>query len=228
MLVRMYFWSGGDELQRKLNGFYRTVLFHTLCQCPELFKDIFPEEAKVVEPPRHIDPEFLDVELEKAFDRLVGLKEKHEYRFCYFIDGLDEYEEDRSNGYQNLARKLVLWANSENVKIVCSARPYTIFCDIFAISGARIDLHELTRSDIANFASAKFWAEIDIAKRTMARTACLGLVETIVNRADGVFLWASLVVASLIKGALGGEGKKALKKGSRAVRMVSTPCSEDA
>jgi len=219
VLVRMYFWGSGDKVQRTLKGFCRTILFHTLSQCPELFEDLFPEEAaKEEELPGRIAPEFQDVELAKAFDRLVGLNEKPNHRFCYFVDGLDEYEEDGLNDYKSLGSKLASWANSENVKIICSARPYTVFRDIFENCGFTIDLHNLTRSDIVKFASSRFRVKIDMPKRNAALNACLGLVGTIVDRADGVFIWASFVVSSLVRGALGGENQKALEQ-----RLKSCP-----
>jgi hypothetical protein len=44
------------------------------------------------------------------------------YRFCFFIDGLDEYEGDSSD-YVDLVQLISEWGSSKSLKVICSARP---------------------------------------------------------------------------------------------------------
>ena len=207
VVVRMFFWSSGAELQRTLEGFYRTILFHTLNQCPDLVARVFPQHRR--------DGDFYEeqrrlslLELEQAFDRLVRVGDC-QYRFCYFIDGLDEYEGDNLQ-YLSLSKKIAFWAKSEGVKIVCSARPYTVFRDAFKDAGVTIEFHQLTRSDLANFATCQF--NEHLCSLPVALQDCLNLVDEIVTRADGIFLWASLVVRSLINDAIDGEDETTMQE----------------
>jgi hypothetical protein len=44
VLMKSYFWNSGHKLQMSLEGFYRTVLFEVLSQCPELIPQTFADE----------------------------------------------------------------------------------------------------------------------------------------------------------------------------------------
>ena len=209
IMVTMFFWSSENRLQRTTEGFYRTILFHTLSQCPELVANVFPTENSPTKPADDLTiiAPFPVGELEEAFDRLVkfsGGDMQNDFRFCYLIDGLDEYDGD-SQSYRALAKKLVRWSSQlDRVKIICSARPYTVFRDTFRDAGTTLEFHELTRQDMFKFASRQFAINLTHPVPTICRDACLASVDRIVARADGVFLWASLVVRSLINGALDG------------------------
>ncbi|KAK3368399.1 hypothetical protein B0H63DRAFT_528767 [Podospora didyma] len=111
----------------------------------------------------------------------------------------------RKSQYLNLGKKLTSWAKSDSVKIVCSARPYTVFREVFRNAGATVEFHELTRSDLFKFASVQFTKHLSDPDKVASQRVCRELVGDIVNRADGVFLWASLVVRSLINGTINGE-----------------------
>jgi hypothetical protein len=150
----------------------------------------------------------------KTFRRLVttGTAKSNDYRFCYFIDGLDEYDGDNQQ-YLILAKTLATWGNCIGVKLVCSSRPYTVFRDVFRIPGAiTIELHNLTRKDIQSFASTQFKRNLSGPETEGALTTCLTLADEIVRRADGVFLWAALAVRSLINGAIDGEDTRELEE----------------
>lgn len=212
VIVRMYFWSADSRLQRTMEGFYRTILFHTLSQCPELVSEIFPHESPTRPADLSIIAPFPIGELQEAFDRLVRLGQtRDETRFCYFIDGLDEYDADNQS-YRALAKKLVNWSTLDSVKIICSARPYTVFRESFEGVGITLEFHELTRDDMRAFASRQFQTNLNDPTMVLRQTACLKFVEQIVTRADGVFSWASLVVRSLINGALDGETVENLER----------------
>lgn len=205
IIVSMYFWNADSRLQRTIEGFYRTILFHTLSQCPELVAHVFPTEQSTRPTDLTIIAPFSVGELEEAFDRLVKLGDaRDDFRFCYLIDGLDEYDGDNQS-HRALAKKLVSWSSLDGVKIICSARPYTVFRDAFRDAGTTIEFHMLTRQDMHTFASRQFTTNLTHSVPLTCRDACLGFVDQIVTRADGVFSWASLVVRSLINGALDGD-----------------------
>ncbi|RYP51952.1 hypothetical protein DL768_002828 [Monosporascus sp. mg162] len=209
VVVGMYFWGSDDLLQKSLKGFYMSILYHTLKQCPELISVIFPRSDG-----EGLSSDAAEVEiseLESAFSRLIELRNSETHRFCYFVDGLDEYDGDALE-HRKLAEKLVAWADSRAVKVVCSARPHTVFLDIFNGACLNISFHQLTRSDIRDFAESQFVTYLGAPELKEAKETCLDITEDIVSRADGVFLWASLVVRSLINGALEHENGECLRK----------------
>lgn len=96
---------------------------------------------------------------------------------------------------------------------MCSARPYTVFLEAFRESGDVIEFHKLTRSDISNFAEAKFTESLVKPKLQKARRNCIALVQEITENAQGIFLWAVMVVRTLINQVLDQDGsEKALRQ----------------
>jgi hypothetical protein len=207
--AKFFFWNSGDKEQRSLEGLYRSLLFETLKQCPELIKEAFPvhwEEARMNPTLREGVP-FLLSELKQAMNLIVGQPKFSDRRLCFFLDGLDEFEGDSTDHWE-LALTLQKWALSENVKICVSSRPHTEFLDVFD-SNLRMQLHELTRGDIYRFTYAMFEKEplFSGADKTFSE-----IVSEIVDRADGVFLWVRLVIRSLLDGIRHRSSHATLKK----------------
>ncbi|KAL2858800.1 hypothetical protein BJX68DRAFT_262337 [Aspergillus pseudodeflectus] len=199
VFARFFFWIGGDELQRSLQGLYRAILFDVLRQCPDLILRIFPESdsSPRCDPRiRHL-PAFRQQEVEAAFLRLINLPDTSDYRICLFIDGLDEYQGD-SVDYWTLAKNLNEWTKSGSVKMCVSSRPYTEFLQSFGIcSEKQIHLHTLTETDIRGYCQAmmKKDPQFESIKADYQEFA-----EEIVRRARGVFLWARLATRSFLAG----------------------------
>ncbi|KAK4095685.1 hypothetical protein N658DRAFT_386454, partial [Parathielavia hyrcaniae] len=147
------FWLSGERLQYSLEGLHRSILFETLIQCPELIPSVFPQAYKnfsKAKADESIDELFFSSSnIKKAFTDLIARPPPPGYRFCLFIDGLDEYGGDVVDEleHQRLADALNSWAAHPDVKILASSRPHREFEDTFS-NDQRIRLHELTKSDI--------------------------------------------------------------------------------
>lgn len=208
VVIKVFFWRSDDLLQESIEGFLRSILFQVLSQCPELIDSIFPNvpagESDAVE--------YRLSELEEAFARLLSIETEGSYRFFCLIDGLDEHQGDNLS-HQDLANQLVSWGSLPNVKILCSARPYTVFLEAFKESGEIIEFHKLTRSDISNFAECKFTESLAKPKLQEAQRNCLSIVHDIAENAQGIFLWAVMVVRTLINQVLDQDAsEKALRQ----------------
>jgi hypothetical protein len=215
-LASFFFWNSGDKLQMSLEGLYRALLFETLKQCPELIPEIFPDQwnrPRSEETGLETTP-FRFHELKAAFKNLIGQRAFEKHRICLFIDGLDEYEGD-SVEHWKLAENLQSWASSEDIKICVSSRPHTEFLNTFSNDPKlQIHLHELTRGDISRFAHAMFEQDRNFDR---IKDTYLDLVRDIVSMADGVFLWARLVVRSLLGGVGHRDSTLALQQKLNAV-----------
>jgi hypothetical protein len=194
-----FFWNSGEKLQMSLQGLFRSLLFETLKQGPALIPEIFPSEWEALEfeLSESESVPFRIPEINAAFKILIGKQTFSDHRLCFFIDGLDEYEGD-SVEHWALAKNLQDWAESKDIKICVSSRPHTQFLKTFSNDPKlRIHLHELTRGDIARFARLAFEKDTNFDG---IRNRYESLVNDVVNMADGVFLWARLVVRSLLSG----------------------------
>lgn len=206
--IKVFFWQSDDPLQESIEGFLRSILFQVLSQCPELIDGIFPYGLTG----KFDAVEYRLSELEDAFARLLNLGIEDEYCFFCFIDGLDEHQGDNLS-HENLVNQLVSWGSLDNVKIMCSARPYTVFLEAFRDAGDVIEFHKLTRSDITNFAETKFKLSLAKPKLQEAQRNCLSIVQDITENAQGIFLWAAMVVRTLINQVLDQDGsEKALRQ----------------
>ncbi|KAH8748744.1 hypothetical protein BGZ57DRAFT_969398 [Hyaloscypha finlandica] len=204
IFAHFFFWrSGADELQRSLSGLYRSILFEILKQCPGLIREVFPEAHAAFSKTGlggSIDELFFrPADLENGMKLLISKSPFPGYRFCFFIDGLDEYGEDGVDGldHQNLAKDLEEWATKDDIKILVSSRPHREFQEAFS-EDLRIRLHKLTKPDILRFGRTMFREHKCFPK---VQHFYEKLAAEVVQLSDGVFLWARLAIRSLIMAA---------------------------
>ncbi|KAL4964622.1 uncharacterized protein BDV14DRAFT_200676 [Aspergillus stella-maris] len=87
--VSVFFWNAGDNLQRSLEGLYRSILYQALRELPEMIPQVFDEEQNVL----YWEDLRMPV-LDKAVSKLIQVLDPQRHKLCLFIDGLDEYEGD--------------------------------------------------------------------------------------------------------------------------------------
>lgn len=203
--AHFYFWNSGSSMQMSLEGLYRSILFEVLKACPELISELFPEQwarMKAEATGGASDDGqgiafaatlFRPAKITQAFHALLDDRRLNKYRFCFFIDGLDEFQGDSVDHWE-LAESILKWCQGDNVKCCVSSRPYTEFIATFR-EERRLYLHDLNKLDIYTFSRHMF--ENDRNFKRIAHSYDR-LVRRIVDMSEGVFLWARLVVRALI------------------------------
>ena len=188
-----FFWNAGTGMQKSQQGLLQTLLFNILKQCPTLIPLVTPTRM------RKSDPSSSDWTRAELLQVFKDLREQplNSTRFCFFIDGLDEYDGD----HMEIIEIIHGFTSSSAIKVCFSSRPWIVFEDAFGENdGLRIKLHDLTNADITRFVTEKL-AEGPSFRRLMLQSGKHGeLIEEIVIRANGVFLWVFLVVQSLRRG----------------------------
>ncbi|KAE8333757.1 hypothetical protein BDV39DRAFT_198669 [Aspergillus sergii] len=208
VFANFFFWKPGHELQKSIKGLLQSILHDLLAQCPELITVVFPKHwDQVYGGPSNVpsEIEFQPFEIREAFRR--SIKDGalyHRSRFCFFIDGLDEYQETHQDDYKTMVELLWSWTDiaPEGVKICVSSREYNVFVNAFPPE-SRIRVQDLTRSDMESYVLDKLQ---DVDHPTKER-----LVSQIVHRASGIFLWVALVVKSIRERIEDGCGHKELE-----------------
>lgn len=198
LFAQFFFWNSGEKLQMSLEGLYRSLLFEVCRQAPDLIPRIFPDLWKDLSsgfaPPQQTP--FRLEEIKFAFNRLIQESHKSKITLCFFIDGLDEFEGDDTD-YWHIARDLQSWTQSEKIKLCVSSRPYIPFLQTFSSPGnIQIPIHQLTREDIRQFGLAMFEKDPNFDR---IKNNYQSLVDNIADISNGVFLWARLVVRSLLR-----------------------------
>jgi hypothetical protein len=196
-----FFWSGGTELQRSQQGLLRSLLFDALRASPELIPIVAGDRWQEGDTPAldTIDRPWTISELLGCLNRL-GDQVKVPARFCFFIDGLDEY--DKPDGdHQDLIDLLKSFAQSDNVKICASSRPWNVYREAFEHQLEwMLKLEDLTKSDIRQFTEDRLGQNAHFQALRVSDPLSQNLIDEIVDAAQGVFLWVFLVVRSLLQG----------------------------
>ncbi|KAI9766435.1 MAG: hypothetical protein M1840_006542 [Geoglossum simile] len=194
-----FFWNAGTELQKSQQGLLQSLLYEVLRQCPSLIETVVPSrwyDLHAQKGASRVSYPWTREELLDAFDRLVQQKVTSA-KFCFFIDGLDEYDGD----HREIIDILNKFTTSANIKICLSSRPWNVFEDAYGQDKTLLlRLQDLTRNDIRLYVRNKLEENERFTLLKTKDSRYQDLVEEIVDKADGVFLWVVLVVRSLKEG----------------------------
>jgi hypothetical protein len=200
VVASFYFWSSGTPLQRSQDGLLRCLLYKILSQAPETIPTAVPRRWQATSQLRTAEP-WSRKEISDAFANVVNANSMST-KFCFFIDGLDEYGgSDLGSGESDLDLVLQLktLSSSPCVKLCLSSRPRNVFQGHFPTNGPHhITLHNHTTKDIEQLVESR----IDrVQGLIQIETADLEVLKhMIVERSSGVFLWVVLVVRELLDG----------------------------
>lgn len=214
IIASHYFWWSGTVLQKSQDGLLRTLLYVILRQCPKLIRVLYEDKwarglntASFNETERSDTDSWSLEELQSAFNAIshhpdLGVK------FCFFIDGLDEYigdHKDICDTFIGLVKK------SSAIKICLSSRPWNVFRQAFGNKPERIYVHDLTREDMRAFTQSRLSQHPQWKSMSLESPGVQGLVNEITERAQGVFLWVFIVTGLLREGLDNGDSLSDLR-----------------
>ncbi|KAI3318248.1 hypothetical protein HD806DRAFT_512321 [Xylariaceae sp. AK1471] len=196
-MVSHFFWSAGTHMQMSQEGLLRTVLFQILSQCPEWIPQVFPVRWNNL---AGRTKSWTVKELLNALNSMPLSKTNS----CLFllIDGLDEYSGDKDI-LISLIRSV---SQVSNLKICVSSRPWITFVDTFEGSPWTLRVQDLTKGDIRRYVQDNLTSSYRFKQlKSRNEIAARELVSEVTLRAQGVFLWVSLVVKSLARGLVNAD-----------------------
>lgn len=197
-----FFWHRGTDLQRSQQGLLRSLLHKILEETPGLAKELC-----LLERVNHNGAWTMD-HLVSTFEKL-GDAQKLKAKFCFFIDGLDEYHGD----HLDLIDLLVSLSKLPAFKFCLASRSWPCFEDAFGqCRERRLRLQDLTRNDIENYTRVKLTEVIQRADFAGDEQGFEGIIGNVVQKSQGVFLWVTLVVRSLREGIVNGDSIKILER----------------
>ena len=123
-------------------------------------------------------------ELSEAF-RKLGQVQSLNLRFCFFVDGLDEYD---GEDYTHIIDVLKDLNASASIKMCLSSRPWNILIAAFgADTDQRLFLEVYNEDDIQRYVKNRFAMDEQFAILQTRDTRSCGLIDQIVRNAQGVF-----------------------------------------
>jgi hypothetical protein len=218
IVASFYFWTAGRDAQKSQLGLMKSLLYQIFRQCP----DLIPSQWSS----RFDSDGFLDKgfegwsrqELSDAVDNIIA-RGSLASRFCFFVDGLDEYGDAQFGDHYALIQYLDHLTQSSCVKICVSSRPWTVFKDRYnEHDDLKFVLQDLTSEDMLTYAMGQLQDDERFRRLASREPQALLLATHIRDKAEGVFLWVSLVTRSLKRGLSEHDDTKELER-----RLAQTP-----
>ena len=195
VMANFFIWGLGSPEQKTQEGLCRGLLYNILRSEPSLIPQVLPRDVAGRVQHRHNRLETaLSPEIGEAFSKLKSETMKH--KFCFFIDGLDEYDGNLIHGI-TFINGLV---SSGSIKIVVSSRPMSVCVQNFCGS-PKLQLQDLTKDDIRAYVDDTIGSHPHIQDfMTMGPQVVQKILRDLVDKASGVFLWVVLACRSLLEG----------------------------
>lgn len=208
-ITSFYAWVTGTKLQNSALGFMRTILYKCIhSSSPK--SDLDSNLASAVAPRRWAlfatlrnlkkQPPWEDWELEESFNLLLTEVVKRK-RVVLFVDGLDEFKLLPAD---TLAIIRGLCAR-DGIKVCVASRPWLEFNDALD-SFPMLRMQDLTTNDMKKFVTGSFNNNRGFKEqRQVFPEQVDALVQEVVDKANGVFLWSRIVVRDLVQGFTEGD-----------------------
>ncbi|KAI1469462.1 uncharacterized protein F4812DRAFT_423158 [Daldinia caldariorum] len=195
IVASFYFWAAGSKVQTSREGLYRTLLRQICQSCPEAIPHASSERLEALCLYNEDPMPFCEEELRYMLDNAITFASST-HSLCLFIDGLDEFD----GSHEDLIEFVKGIIETLPVKVCVASRPWVVFET--AMKGKpSLMIEDLTFSDIRSYVTSRLESDpnfTSLQKREAKFSQ--NLIEDVVRKASGVFLWVSIVVTSLLEG----------------------------
>ena len=194
-----YFWNQGYEMQKSQVGLFQSLLYQILKAVPRLIETVCPNR---------LEHEEWDVEELKATFARIATQEDLEVKFCFFIDGLDEY----NGAEEDVVSALKFLSVSKDIKICASTRPRSVFEKYFNNRSRTFDVKIFTKEDMGRHVQRNLGENENFQRLEDADFTCESIMKVIADLAQGVWLWVFLITRDLVHAVNRDEGVEMLWK----------------
>jgi len=215
-----FFWNASTHRsQKSQNGLLRTILYQILRQCPELIQVAYTDywiamrsDGRVL---KESCADLLTVPALLNALRNISTSMDLDAKFCLFMDGLDEYDGRPAE----IIELIDILQAFPNIKACISSRPWNDFEDRFGNNSPwKLYMQDVTKNDILLYVEDKLGQNSRFRQLRTEDSQCPNFINNIVWRANGVFLWVTLVIQSLLDGLTNSDRVKDLQS-----RVDETP-----
>ncbi|CAH0025318.1 unnamed protein product [Clonostachys rhizophaga] len=194
-LAAFSFWNQGFEMQKSQAGLLQSLLYQIMRQIPSLVPLV--EESKQLHEIWHFS------ELKSLFAQIMS-ETALTTKFCFFIDGLDEYYGNE----EDIAKLLCLISESPHIKICASSHPRTVFDKTLRSGQYFLAMQDFTKNDMRNYVRTKLRENSEFKALEKLDPDCTTVMDKIAEEANGVWLWVYLVTRDIIRAANRNEGPR--------------------
>ncbi|KAF4966847.1 hypothetical protein FSARC_5526 [Fusarium sarcochroum] len=204
-----FFWKIGTSPQNSIKGLLCSLLYSALDGETDMIDQVFQQFPASSSKDSYHDWSSRELELV-----LFLVLDSQTWSKCIFIDGLDELsDKDGVSKLKPLIEKLNTYSN---IKVCVSSRPETQLMNMLGTIGARsLRLEDLTRPEMAVYVRKEL-----IAVEASMRLS-LGfhheMANTLLDKAEGVFLWLFLAMNSVANGIQNSDEEETLRQRLQAL-----------
>jgi len=186
-------------MQKSQLGLFQSLLYQILKSLPRLIDVVCPSR---------LEHEEWDVRDLKAIFARIATQKDLEVKFCFFIDGLDEY-----NGTEeDVVDALKFLSISKDIKICASTRPRSVFDKFFNDRSRSFDIKTFTKEDMGRHIQHKLGKNENFQRLEAADSNSKSIMMVLTDRAQGVWLWVFLITRDLVHAVNRDEGVEMLWK----------------
>ncbi|KAK3676440.1 hypothetical protein LTR78_003716 [Recurvomyces mirabilis] len=193
-----YCWNAGSDMQNSQEGLLRSLAYQTFLQCPDMIKQAATKKRRHAPDSYHASPRPWELdELCETVENIARHSKTLSKCFCFFVDGLDEYNGHNFTTLIDLFDELTV---SDSVKMCVSKRPWTVFEATHGNDKSeKLALQDLTVGDMDKNINGMLGKNREFHKLTQRTPEAWLLARTTRERAKGVFLWVYLVLRRLLR-----------------------------
>ncbi|KAK4461541.1 hypothetical protein QBC42DRAFT_92312 [Cladorrhinum samala] len=211
-IMSHFLWKPGSEMQNNVKGLICSLLHQALSLANDLLSSILATSPRLTNKDEHTD-----WSLEELSSLFTAVFSSYPTPICVFIDGLDEICE--RDGVRPLMRIVDNLCSIPYIKVCVSSRPEPRFLKLLG-SRQHIRLQDLTSHDMWRFAHGSL--EPHLKQATTERGPYSyrfqpNLLDSLIEKAEGVFLWLHLAIQSLIRGFENGDDQEDLLRRLKAL-----------
>lgn len=204
LIISHFFWRPGNQMQQNIKGLLCSLLYQLLDNSVAATNYVLQYIQGQRSGVKDADTDWSVSELQSIFLQILS---SYERPICIFIDGLDEV--DPADGPLKLLDLVEQFPRCRNTRLCLASRPEPILQRRLS-AYPRLRLQDLTRADLDRYARdhIKLTGAIDdedTVNSSWSSNAPWHPIESIVVKAEGVFLWLVLAIKSVNKGFTFGD-----------------------
>ena len=200
-LLRFAFKASGQDLASSAEGFLRALLCQVLAHEPRCFELVLPMLRSGRD---NQNPRFLTgtSQLSVAFQKCLEVF--RESRVLFLIDALDECGSESSAMVTYLLKDIVRSSSSQPgiISVILTSRP-TELIQYRLKDASKLDLHGMNGQDIAAYVDSRAKTLVELYPQHLSNIR--ELMGIVTAHANGIFLWAVLVLDDLEQEAIQGR-----------------------
>lgn len=216
IIAGFFFDDGGSAIQKSISGLLCEILHHLFEKRRDLIDFTMPVYLEKVRFRQSSATDFGNVkwptrDLAEVLSTITR-QSTVQFNLCLFIDALDEHSGDQIKLIEvlsNLAEPRD--STSVRIKLCVASRAENIFEDAFK-SSPGFAIHKHTENDIKVYAEGRIGLQLASELSQATERGLDYIINEIVERAQGVFIWVKLVVDEMVDGLCQGDSVPELRR----------------